>query len=216
MIENKKLKNLLSKVPSAPGIYKMKDEEGKILYIGKAKDLKKRVKQYFKKGYEHSTRTKKLLEKVKDMDWTAVDSELEAFILEHNLIKQFMPKYNVVMKDDKNFVYIKIHKNEDFPRIQIVRKVLKDGAKYIGPKSAANKVQETFKVLKKLFPFRHCGLDIELIKENPKGDSEVKVTNKVLKYPCLDYFIKRCCAPCIGKCTKEEYRNIIKSVESFL
>lgn len=194
----------------------MIDEDGRVVYIGKAKDLKKRVSQYFKLGYEHSTRTKRLLEKVKDLQWTAVDSELEALVLENTLVKQLQPKYNILMKDDKNYVYIKIMKGEDFPRIQIVRKVLKDGAKYIGPKSAANKVQETFKVLKKLFPFRHCGLEIKLINEPLSGDCEVSIGNKVIKYPCLDYFIKRCAAPCIGKCKKQEYAEIIRNVENFL
>ncbi len=206
----KDLKHILEKAPKAPGVYKMISEEGIVIYIGKAKDLKKRLQQYFQKNYEHSTRTKKLLEKMTNIEFTAVDSELEAMILEHNLIKQLQPKYNVIMKDDKSYVYIKITK-EDFPRIQIVRQIEKDNAKYIGPKTAAHKVKETLNVLKKIFPFRHCGLDIEFIKE-----SEVKVTKKVIKYPCLDYFIKRCVAPCIGKCTPEEYQEIIKNVEKFL
>ncbi len=177
--------------------------------MGKAKNLSKRVKQYFQKGYQHSTRTQKLVEKAHDLQTIAVDSELEATILEHNLIKQLQPKYNVIMKDDKNFVYIKITE-EDFPRIQIVRKIEKDNAKYIGPKTAAHQVRETLKVIKKVFPFRHCGLEIEM-----KG-KKVKVSKKVIKYPCLDYYIKSCAAPCIGNCTKEEYREIIKGVEDFL
>lgn len=216
MIEKSKLKKIFAGLKSSPGIYKMIDKDGKVIYIGKAKDLGKRVKQYFQKNYQHSTRTKKLLEKVENIEWITVDSELEAMILENNLIKQFLPKYNVIMKDDKNYVYVKITKNENFPRIQIVRKVQKDGAKYIGPKTAANKVNETFKILKKIFPFRHCGLNIDLIKENKTGEHEVKISNKVIKYPCLDYFIKRCAAPCIGKISKKEYTEIIENVERFL
>ena len=192
----------------------MIDEEGRVIYIGKAKDLKKRVRQYFKEGYEHSTRTKKLLEKVKDIQWTAVDSELEAFILEHNLVKQLQPKYNILLKDDKNFVYIRITKNEDFPRIQIVRKVLNDGAKYIGPKTAANKVNEAFKILKKIFMYRHCNLEIKQTSIK-NGTAEVEVGNKTIKYPCLDYYIKSCSAPCIGKISKEEYQEYIRMVERF-
>ncbi|MBT7736110.1 excinuclease ABC subunit C, partial [Candidatus Peregrinibacteria bacterium] len=168
-------------------------------------------KQYFQKNYEHSTRTKKLVEKIEDIKFTSVDSELEANILEHNLIKDVQPKYNVIMKDGKSYVYIKITK-EDFPRIQIVREIKKDKAKYIGPKTAAHKIKDTFKILKKIFPFRHCSLDIQLLEEPNK----VKVTKKTIKYPCLDYYIKRCAAPCIGKCTKEEYQAIIKNVENFL
>ena len=208
------IKKILKKLPVSPGIYKMLDKNDKIIYIGKAKDLSKRVRQYFQKNYQHSTRTKKLVEKITNIEWIAVDSELEAIMLETNLIKEFLPKYNVIMKDDKNYVYIKIT-NEEFPQIQIVRKILKDGAKYIGPKSAAGKVKETFKVIKKVFPFRHCNLDIEFL-EKGKEKHKVKVTKKTIKYPCLDYHIKRCIAPCIGKCTPEEYKNIIKNVENFL
>ena len=215
MIEEKKLKKILKDIPVSPGVYKMTDEEGKVIYIGKAKNLNNRVKQYFQKNYQHSSRTKKLLEKISDLKYTVVDTELEAIILESNLIKQFLPKYNVIMKDDKNYVYIRISK-EDFPRITIVRKVEKDGAKYLGPKTAAHKVTETFKVLKKIFPFRSCGLDLEIIKEKPEGDSEINVSNKVIKYPCLDYYIKQCVAPCIGKCKKTEYQTIIQNVEKFL
>jgi len=215
MIEEKKLKKILKGLPNSPGIYKMIDQEGIIIYIGKAKNLNNRIKQYFQKNYQHSTRTKKLLEKIIDLEYTIVDSELEAVILESTLIKKFLPKYNVIMKDDKNYVYIRISK-EDFPRITIVRKIEKDDAKYLGPKTAANKVNETFKVLKKIFPFRSCGLDLEIIKEKPSEDSEIKITNKVIKYPCLDYYIKQCVAPCIGKCKKNEYQEIIKNVEEFL
>lgn len=188
----------------------MIDKEGRVIYLGKAKDLSKRVKQYFQKDYQHSTRTRKLLENVADIETIGVDSDLEAIILEHNLIKQLQPKYNVIMKDDKNYVYIKITK-EDFPRIQLVRKIEKDNAKYIGPKTAAHKVKETLKMLKKLFPFRHCNLDIKQL-----PNSAVEVTHKTIKYPCLDYYIKRCIAPCIAKCNIEEYREIIKNVENFL
>ncbi len=214
MIEEKEIKKIIEKTPDTPGVYKMLDENTKIIYIGKAKSLKKRVQQYFQKNYQHSTRTKKLLEKLSNIEVVTVDSELEAMILENNLIKEHQPKYNVIMKDDKNYVYIKIT-DEDFPRVQIVRQLEKDKAKYFGPKTAAHKVKETFKVLKKIFPFRHCGLDIDFVKTNaPKH--QVKVTNKVLKYPCLDYYIKRCIAPCIGQCTPEEYREIIKNIERFL
>lgn len=213
---NKNLVKTLDMAPDAPGVYKMIDKEGRVIYVGKAKNLKKRVRQYFQKNYEHSSRTKKLLENIESIETIAVDSELEAVMLEHNIIKQLQPKYNVIMKDDKSYVYIKITK-EDFPRIQIVRTIEKDNAKYIGPKTAAHKVKTTLKVLKKIFPFRHCGLDIEFLEKSPDDkDHKVLVTHKVLKYPCLDYFIKRCVAPCIGKCTKEEYALIIQNVENFL
>ncbi len=210
MTEKTKLQKILGNLPKSPGIYKMIDKEGRVIYLGKAKDLSKRVKQYFQKDYQHSTRTRKLMENVEDIETIAVDSDLEATILEHNLIKQLQPKYNVIMKDDKNYVYIKITR-EDFPRIQLVRKIEKDNAKYIGPKTAAHKVKETLKMLKKLFPFRHCNLDIKQLHANT-----VEVTHKTIKYPCLDYYIKRCIAPCIAKCSITEYQEIIKNVEDFL
>jgi len=216
MIEPKQISKILKAIPSSPGIYKMFDEEGRVIYVGKAKSLSKRVRQYFQKDYQHSSRTKKLMEKVVDIQTVGVDTELEAVILESNTIKQLQPKYNIIMKDDKGFVYIKITR-EDFPRIQIVRQIEKDGAKYIGPKTAKHKVQETFKVIKKIFPFRHCSLNIDLLEEDPqKLKHKVKITNKTIKYPCLDYYIKRCVAPCIGKVTKEEYLEIINNVEDFL
>ncbi len=205
-----KIKTILSSLPKNPGIYKMIDKEGKIIYIGKAKNLSNRVKQYFQKSKNFSVKTQKLIENIADIKFIEVDSDLEAMILETNLIKQFKPKYNILMKDDKNYVYIKITK-EDFPRIQIVRKIEKDNATYIGPKTAAHKVKETFKILKKIFPFRHCSLNIKSL-----GGERVEISNKTIKYPCLDYYIKRCIAPCIGKCTKEKYQEIIKNIENFL
>jgi len=214
MLKPEKIKKLISQTPNKPGVYKMYDQNEKIIYVGKAKDLKKRLRQYFQKNYQHSNLTRKLLEKLAKIDFIQVDSELEATILESTQIKQLKPKYNVIMKDDKSFVYIKITK-EDFPRIQIVRDIKKDGAKYIGPKTAAHKVKDTLKMLKKLFPFRHCGLDIDFLGVG-ESKHKVKVTRKVIKYPCLDYYIKRCVAPCIGKSTPEEYQKIIKNVENFL
>jgi len=215
-ITDKEIKKILSTIPKTPGIYKMIDTTGRVIYIGKAKELSKRVKQYFKKDYQHSTRTKKLVENIVDIQTISVDTELEAIMLENNLIKQLQPKYNILLKDDKSYVYIKITK-EDFPRVQIVRKIEKDGAKYIGPKTAKHKVQETLKVLKKIFPFRHCNLNIDFIEKDPNNERhKVKLSHKTIKYPCLDHYIKRCISPCIGKCTKEEYSEIIKNIENFL
>jgi excinuclease ABC subunit C len=210
------LKQPPKNLPDSPGVYKMLNEEGRVIYIGKAKNLKKRVKQYFRKGYKHSTRTQKLLDNLAKIETISVDKEIEAMILESNLIKQLQPKYNILLKDDKSYVYIKIT-NEDFPRIQIVRQVQKDGAKYIGPKTAQHKVKTTLKLLKKLFPFRHCNLDIKNIDQTLENEKKrVKVTRKTIKYPCLDFFIKRCSAPCIGKIDPESYAKIIQKVERFL
>jgi excinuclease ABC subunit C len=206
-----KIRKVLKNIPNKPGIYKMLDKEGKVLYVGKAKDLKKRTSQYFQKSKTVSKRTEKLLENTVNLDYTVVDTELEALILELNLIKELQPKYNVLLKDDKNYVYIKITEYEDFPRIQIVRKIDDKRATYYGPKTAKHKVEKTFKTLKKIFPFRHCSLDIEKI-----SPTKAQVIRKTIKYPCLDHYIKRCCAPCISNCTKEEYAEIINNVKRFL
>lgn len=220
-------------LPATPGVYKMIDREGHILYVGKAKDLQKRVKTYFQKGYEHSTRTRKLIENTTDVDFIQTDSELEALLLENNLIKELKPRYNILMKDDKSYVYIKVNWAEDFPRIRVVRERTLEKtesfgprAKYFGPKLASSKVYETLRILKKLFPFRHCNLDIKFnpphstlhpqpLSLSPNKDL-VNVTNKVIDYPCLDYYIKRCPGPCIGAISPIEYKKIVQQVMDFL
>ncbi|MBU1992425.1 MAG: excinuclease ABC subunit UvrC [Patescibacteria group bacterium] len=201
----KKLKN----IPKGPGIYKMLNSEGQVIYVGKAKNLDKRIKSYFQKK-DHGIRMEKMIANMDDIKWIETDSEIEALILETNLIKELRPKYNILMKDDKNFVYIKITTNEDFPRITTVRKVLKDGAKYFGPILASHKVDKMFKILRKVLPFRNCSLDIEIQK------GKAVVIKKTIKYPCLDHYIKRCITPCTGLCTKEEYMKIIEQVIDFL
>ncbi|MFA4814550.1 MAG: excinuclease ABC subunit UvrC [Candidatus Gracilibacteria bacterium] len=205
----RKIEALLKKLPSVPGVYKMKDEEGRVLYVGKAKNLNNRVRSYFRKNAK-AVRTEKLLEHVVDLEWIEVGSDLEALFLETNLIKEFRPKYNVLMKGDKNYVYIKITKNEDYPRIEIVRRVEKDGARYFGPKTAAHTVKKTLGLLQKLFMYRSCDLGIEW------NGGATKITKKTLAYPCLDYHIKRCAAPCIGKISPEEYARSIERIELFL
>lgn len=189
----------------------MKDKNGATIYVGKAKNLKKRIKSYFQKNAYLSQRLKKLLENTKNIEYIVTDSELEAYILESNLIKELHPKYNILMKDDTNFVYIKIALDEDFPRVRIVRKIEKDNAKYIGPKMSSNKVLETFKILKRIFPFRHCQLDIFW-----KNENKVEVKNRVIEYPCLDYFIKRCLGPCTGNVFPQNYRKMIIQLIDFL
>ncbi len=205
----KKIEALLKKLPHTPGVYKMKDGEGRILYVGKAKDLSRRVRSYFRKTVK-AVRTEKMLEHVEDLEWVEVNSDLEALMLETNLIKEFRPKYNVLMKDDKNYVYIKITKNEDYPRIEIVRRVERDGARYFGPKTAAHIVKKTLGLLQKLFMYRSCDLDIEW------NGGNVQITKKTIAYPCLDYHIKRCAAPCIGKISPDDYAKSIERIEYFL
>jgi len=208
---DKKLENIIKEIPKKPGVYQFKDKNKAVLYIGKAIDLRKRVKSYFQQTSKQSIRIQKMVSQIVDIEFTVVSSELEAIILETNLIKEIRPKYNILMKDDKNFVYIKITKNEDFPQIQIVRKVENDGALYFGPKTAAGKVRKTLDVLKKVFPYRHCNLFLEY-----DATGRVKVVKKTTKFPCLDYHIKRCIGPCVGNCNRDEYQDIIKQIIWFL
>jgi excinuclease ABC subunit C len=206
--KKKQFEKTLKAIPHKPGIYKFIDKEGKVLYVGKAKDLKKRVSQYFQ-SKELGPKNRKMIENTENLDYIITDSELEALMLELNLIKELRPKYNILMKDDKNFVYIMIT-NEEFPRIQIVRKITDKKATYFGPKTAKHKVDKTFKVLKKVSPFRHCGLEMQTQK-----DGLIKVTKKTIKYPCLDYYIKRCPGPCIGEITAENYAKTIEQIKKF-
>ncbi|MDP4008103.1 MAG: GIY-YIG nuclease family protein [Candidatus Peregrinibacteria bacterium] len=216
-----KLDAILKSLPLTPGVYKFIGED-KVLYIGKAKNLKNRVKTYFGNDDNRSQRLKKLLEKVEDIEFIEVDSELEAFILETNLIKELHPKYNVLMKDDKNYAYIKVTQNEDYPRIEVVRQMEKDGARYFGPKTSATSAREMVDLLHKLFRFRNCKLGICAVKKDSgylRDDDEnikVEVTNKVVSYPCLEYHIKRCDAPCVGRVTPEEYKKNILEIIAFL
>lgn len=240
IVEN--VKELLKNLPSSPGIYRMLDREGKVIYVGKAKDLRKRVASYFQKDYQHSTRMRKLLENTADIEFTQTDTELEALLLETNLIKELRPKYNILMKDDKSYIYIVVNLNEDFPRISIVRAHQleklgreKGQVKYFGPKLASSKVYETLRILKKLFPFRHCRLEIEFKKQEARSKyailqvnneqenlriapnkNLVEVRNRVIDFPCLDYFIKRCPGPCIGAIAPIEYKKIVQQIIDFL
>lgn len=212
------IENILENLPQSPGIYKFKNNSGKLIYIGKAKNLRNRVRNYFQKKSALDLRKQKMVEQITDIEYIEVGSELEAIFLETNLIKKFRPKYNIMMRDDKNYVYIRIDKNEDYPRITTVRRVEKDGALYFGPKTADHKVKKTLELLRKILQFRHCGLDIKFLKAGnpPRTDHEVEVTHKVIKYPCIYYYIRKCAAPCIGKITPDEYKKIIKKVIEFL
>lgn len=212
------IQKILDSLPTTPGIYKFKNAEQTILYVGKAKNLRNRVKSYFLASTNLDTKKQKMVEQITDIDYTEVGNEWEALVLETNMIKQFKPKYNVAMRDDKNYVYIRITTDEDFPRISTVRKVEKDKALYFGPKTADHKVKKLLELLRKILPFRHCDLDIKFLNAAAtKGhDHEVEVTHKVIKYPCLYYYIRKCAAPCIGKVTPEEYKKIIDKVVHFL
>lgn len=207
----KKIKKLLKTIPEISGVYKMKDEGEKIIYIGKAKNLRHRVAQYFQLSKSQSIKVKKMVEKICDIDYIETNTEFEALVLETNLIKEYRPRYNVLMRDDKNYVYIKVSTNEDYPRISIVRRREKDGALYFGPKSSQDACEKLFNILRKIFPIRTCSLEME---DGPDG--LIKITKKTIPVPCLDYHIKRCAGPCIDKIKKEEYGEMIKQIIRFL
>lgn len=187
-------------LPDSPGVYLMKDASGDILYIGKAGSLKDRVRSYFQKGANLTVKTSAMIEQVADIEWIVTSSDLEALILENNLIKKHKPKYNVILRDDKNYPYLKLSVDEDFPRFSVVRRYKKDKALYFGPYVPANALRETLVVINKMFPLRKC-------KKNTDGKDE---------RPCLNYQIGRCLAPCCGKISKEDYLKIVKDARLFL
>ena len=203
-----KIKNLLRKLPVSPGIYQFLDSTGEILYIGKAKNLKNRVKTYFQKNSK-TLKIERLLEKAEDLKWLETNSETEALTLEANLVKKFQPKFNALLRDDKHFLYFKIT-NEDFPRILTVRKIEKDGAKYFGPKTDSKAVRNTTKLIQKLFKIRICNLGI--LAKN--GGAEV--VKKTVKFPCIYSHINLCTAPCIGKVSNKNYAKQVSEAVDFL
>ncbi|HOS68899.1 MAG TPA: excinuclease ABC subunit UvrC [Bacillota bacterium] len=189
-----KLKNL----PEKPGVYIMRDEYNEIIYIGKAINLKNRVRQYFQNSKNQHPKVAAMVERITDLEYIITDSELEALILECNFIKKHRPKYNVMLKDDKQYPYIKITVKEDYPRLLIVREIKKDGAKYFGPYTDVTAVNRTIDLLKGLFPIRYCSKNIS------------RAIGK--ERPCLNYHIKKCIGPCQGNVSKEQYRELIDSV----
>ena len=193
----------LKQLPAEPGVYLMKDKFDNIIYVGKAKILKNRVRQYFQSSKNHSSKVKSMVKNVDKFEYIITDSELEALILECNLIKKYKPKYNVLLRDDKTYPYIKVTTNEDFPRVLKVRKVIKDKAKYFGPYTNTTAVNDTLDIIKNIYPIRTCNIDIErAIKTNMR--------------PCLNLHIKRCVGPCTGNVTKEEYNKMIEEIILFL
>lgn len=194
---NQELTEKLAHLPDKPGVYLMKDEHGRIIYVGKAVVLKNRVRSYFQSSRNHSPKVLSMVSRIADLEYIVTGSEMEALILECNLIKKHRPKYNISLRDDKTYPYIKVTLHEAFPRIYATRKVLKDGARYFGPYTNAGAVHETLKLLRKMFPLRSC-------------------RNLDAKRPCLEYHIKRCLAPCAGYVTAEVYGRMIKAASMLL
>jgi len=187
-------------LPGAPGVYLMKGKGGEVLYIGKANVLADRVRSYFQKGADLTPKNRLLISHVTDIETMVTRSELEALILENNLIKRHRPRFHVILRDDKNYPYLRLPIKEAFPRFTIVRKVQNDGALYYGPYVPAGAHRETLRVIKRVFPLATCEIEID-------GKAE---------RPCIEYEIKRCMAPCVGYQTSKEYHEIVKQARMFL
>ena len=192
----------LKNLPSKPGVYLMKNSLGEVIYVGKAKILKNRVKSYFQNSKNHSEKVRVMVKHIAEFEYIVTDSEMEALILECNLIKKYSPKYNILLKDDKFYPFIKITVNDDYPRVFVTRRFAKDGSKYFGPYTNGSAVYETLDLIYKIFPLRNCKL---VIKENGE-----KVR------PCLNYHIKKCLGPCGGHISKEEYGKMINDIIDIL
>ncbi len=197
------LRTVLRQLPLAPGVYLMKGADGRVLYVGKADLLRHRVRSYFGSKAGLDSRIVRMTAEVADIDYIVTDTVSEAFLLECNLIKEHRPRFNIRLRDDKSYPFVKITLGEDFPRIVRTRKLSRDGSRYFGPYASASSVDETLKLLRKIFPFRTCNLEI------PDG-------KRVLERPCLLYYIKRCQGPCIQAIEKGEYRATIDRVVDFL
>lgn len=192
----------LKMLPDKPGVYLMKNSLGEIIYVGKAKVLKNRVRQYFQNSANHSTKVRAMVKNIAEFEYIVTDSEGEALILECNLIKKYRPRYNILLKDDKHYPFIKITTNEDFPRVFITRNLVKDGNKYFGPYPEVSVVYETLELIKKTFPLRNCKRNI--------------TENGETTRPCLNFHIGLCKAPCAAAISKAEYGKIVQDVMNLL
>ncbi len=197
----KHIEEQLKLLPDSPGVYLMKDEFDDIIYVGKAKSLRNRVRSYFRKG-NHTYKTKVLVSHIRDFDYIVTDTEVEAYILEANLINKYQPVFNIRLKDDKTYPYIKVTLNEDFPRILKTRIVKNDGAKYYGPFTNVENLHRIIDVLKDVYKLRTCRKDLK--------------AGKPEKRPCLNYHIGKCLGPCIGAISPEEYRARVQEACQYL
>ena len=197
---SEKLQGILATLPAKPGCYLMKNAAGTIIYVGKALSLRSRVRSYFHADASHDAKTRRLVREIADIEWIVVGSELEALILEMNLIKKHRPKYNVRLKDDKRYPYIKIHWADPFPKVTVTRQMVDDGSRYFGPYTSAWAVYQTLDVLRRIFPYLTCD----------------RVITGMDKRACLYYDIKLCTAPCIGAVNQAQYRQTISDLMDFL
>ncbi len=197
------IKNTLTVIPNKPGCYQFLDEKGKVIYVGKAKDLKKRVSSYFVKAHEHP-KTRILVRHIRQIKYVVVDTEEDTFLLENNLIKEFQPRYNVLLKDDKTYPSIVV-KNEFFPRVFQTRNIVKDGSKYFGPYTSVVSVRALLEIIRKVYQVRTCRLNL-----TPENIAAGKFN------VCLEYHIKRCQGPCVGLQSLEDYNENIREILEIL
>jgi excinuclease ABC subunit C len=200
---NTDIKQKLKTLPDKPGVYMMMDKNHKIIYVGKAISLKNRVRQYFQSPGSHSPKVRAMVSHINTFEYIVTDTELEALILECNLIKENRPKYNVLLRDDKTYPYIKITLGEEYPRLVKTRRIIKDGAKYFGPYTNEGALNETINIIHNIYPIRKCNNNIERMIKNHER-------------PCLNYHIEKCMGPCTGEIGKEEYMNMIDEIIMFL
>ncbi|NMC79893.1 MAG: excinuclease ABC subunit UvrC, partial [Chloroflexi bacterium] len=190
----------LSTLPTKPGCYLMKNAAGEIIYVGKAINLRNRVRSYFHNSADLDFKTRQMVRNIHHIEWIVVGSELEALILEMNLIKKHRPHYNIRLKDDKRYPYIKIHWNDPFPKVTVTRQMVQDGSRYYGPYTSVWAVHQTLDVLRRIFPYLTC--DREITGKDPR--------------PCLYYDIKLCAGPCIGAIGQQDYQQIVTDLSQFL
>src|SRR5215217_2374522 len=196
-----RIEEQVKRLPARPGVYLFRDERGRVLYVGKAKSLRPRVRSYFQAGRGDRATIRQLPERVVDVEVIVTQSEVEALHLEQNLVKRHRPPFNVRLRDDKSFPYIAVTMEDDYPRVMFTRERHRRGVVYFGPYANAKKVRETLDVLNRVFPYRPC--------EGPQPGRHSGI-------PCLDYHIERCLAPCVGYVSNEDYRRVIDGVIEFL
>jgi excinuclease ABC subunit C len=213
---NDKIQSVLNSLPHKPGIYLMKDAEGTIIYVGKAISLFNRVRSYFQESTDLSLKNRSMVARIDDIEFLVVKNEVEALVLESNYIKQYRPKYNVLLRDDKNYPYIKVALTENFPRVYRVRSFHHDGNRYFGPYTNSGAVDATLDLLNKLFSFRTCRYDASGWAPPRDEKQQGGWKQKLLSRPCTQYYIHRCSAPCVAKTTREEYDAVIQQVILFL
>lgn len=201
MSKSEAIQHKLELLPTDPGVYLHKDKTGKVIYVGKANNLKHRVRSYFQDSRHLDIKTRMLVSQIVDFDYIVARSEKEALMLEMNLIKHYKPRYNIQLKDDKSFPYIKVTLNETYPRVYTTRKLENDGAKYYGPYTSATKLKHMLTTIKKLFPIRSCKETLPFPEH---------------RRPCLDYYIKKCDAPCKGYISVADYQDMVKSICEFI